>query len=68
MEMKKVDKISYDLVDGLYTSPAVKKMIWQVLKISEEIVKVMGYNPKKIFIEMARKKIKKEERVQKKIN
>ena len=59
---EKVDKISYDLVDGLYTSPAVKKMIWQVLKISEEIVKVMGYNPKKIFIEMARENGKKEKK------
>lgn len=43
-----------DLIDELYVSPAVKRSITQATKITEEIVKVMGCEPKKIFIEMAR--------------
>ena len=47
-------EISYDVVENLYVSPSVKKMIWQVIRVTEEITKVMGYDPDKIFIEMAR--------------
>lgn len=47
-------EISYDVVENLYVSPAVKKMIWQVIRVTEEITKVMGCDPDKIFIEMAR--------------
>lgn len=51
-----VDKLSYKLVDELYVSPAVKRSIWQTLTILEEIKKIMGGEPKRIFIEMARSK------------
>ena len=37
-------------------------MIWQVIKITEEIVKVMGTQPEKIFVEMARAKEDRPER------
>ncbi|MCA5587142.1 type II CRISPR RNA-guided endonuclease Cas9 [Finegoldia magna] len=47
-------EISYEVVENLYVSPSVKKMIWQVIKVTEEITKVMGYEPDKIFIEMAK--------------
>lgn len=47
-------EISYEVVENLYVSPSVKKMIWQVIRITEEITKVMGYDPDKIFIEMAK--------------
>ncbi|MGX7071636.1 type II CRISPR RNA-guided endonuclease Cas9 [Helcococcus kunzii] len=50
------DKLSKQIVDDLYVSPAVKKMIWQVLNINDELIKVLGKQPKKIFIEMARGK------------
>ena len=53
IESKRFD---YHMMDDMYLSPSVKKMIWQVLGIAEEIKKVMGKEPKKIFIEMARSK------------
>ena len=52
----KVDKLTYKIVDELYVSPAVKRSIWQTLTILEEIKKIMGHEPKRIFIEMARSK------------
>lgn len=49
-------KLSYEMVDELYLSPSVKRMLWQSLRIVDEIRKIMGNDPKKIFIEMARGK------------
>lgn len=49
-----VDKLDYSLLDELYVSPAVKRSIWQSLVITDEIVKIMKKEPKKIFLEMAR--------------
>lgn len=52
---EKVERVSYEeLVDNMYVSPATKRAIWQAIQISEEIKKVMGCPPEKIFIEMAR--------------
>ena len=48
------EKISYELVKNLATSPKNKRGIYQALKIVEEIVDFMGYEPKNIAIEMAR--------------
>lgn len=47
-------KINYELVDNLATSPATKRGIYQALKIVEELIDYMGYNPENIVIEMAR--------------
>lgn len=58
----KNDRISYTMLEDLYISPSVRKMIWQVLQITEEIRKVLGKEPKRIFIEMARGKEDKPER------
>lgn len=52
--VKDNDKLSYEVVEPLATSPATKKGIYQALKIVDEIVKYMGYDPKNIMIEMAR--------------
>lgn len=41
-------------VEELYVSPKVKRPIWQTMKIVEEIVKIMGHAPAKIFVEVAR--------------
>lgn len=41
-------------VENLYVSPKVKRPIYQTMKIVEEIVKIKGYAPKKIFVEVAR--------------
>lgn len=58
--IKDVDKVNYSLVENLATSPAIKKGIYQALKIVEEIVNYVGYKPTNIMIEMARNEEKKE--------
>lgn len=47
-------KLNYELVEGLATSPANKRGIYQSLKVVEEIVNYIGYEPKNIVIEMAK--------------
>lgn len=47
-------RITYKDVEDLYISPAVRRLLWQALKIVREIVKITGKEPSKIFIEMAR--------------
>lgn len=54
------EKITYDLVKNLATSPATKRGIYQALKVVDELVKYIGYEPKNIVIEMARSEDKKE--------
>lgn len=49
-------KITYQTVEKLNVSPAVKRQVWQTLKIVEEIKKEMGQPPKRVFLEMAREK------------
>lgn len=49
-----LDKITYESVDELYVSPPVKRQIWQTLTIVRELHKIMGHEPKRVFIEMAR--------------
>lgn len=46
--------LSYQLVEDLYVSPAVKRSIWRTLLLVKEIVSVQGAVPKRIFVEMAR--------------
>lgn len=43
-----------EVVEALPGSPAIKKCIWQTLKIVEELIEIIGYNPKNIVVEMAR--------------
>lgn len=47
-------KIDYSYIDGLAVSPAVKRAIWQTVQIVQELKKITGHDPKKIFLEMAR--------------
>ncbi len=50
-------KLSFDydsLVKDLYVSPAVKRSIWQTLLLTREVSKIMGRDPARIFVEMAR--------------
>lgn len=49
-------KLTYQTVEDLYVSPSVKRQIWQTLTVIKEIKKVMGCDPKRVFIEMAREK------------
>lgn len=48
--------ITYEMINDLYVSPAVKRQIWQTLQVVKELCKVMGNAPKRLFIEMAREK------------
>ena len=41
-------------LDDMYIAPAVRRSVWQSLKIIDEIVKIKKSAPKKIFIEVAR--------------
>ena len=48
-------KFDYDhTVKDLYVSPAVKRGLWQTLLVIKEIRKIMGCDPTRVFIEMAR--------------
>lgn len=51
--MKK-GEIEYQDIEELYVSPAVKRPIWQTIKIVREITNIMGGAPKRIFVEVAR--------------
>lgn len=55
-------EISYETVQDMYVSPAVKRPIWQTLKIVREIEHIMGDAPDRIFVEMAREPGQKGER------
>ena len=49
-------ELTYKTVEDMYVSPAVKRQIWQTLKVIKELQKVMGGAPKRVFVEMAREK------------
>ncbi|MCH5267665.1 MAG: type II CRISPR RNA-guided endonuclease Cas9 [Lachnospiraceae bacterium] len=55
-------EVTYEDVKEMYVSPAVKRPIWQTLKIVREITHIMGGAPERIFVEMAREPSKKEGR------
>lgn len=61
-----IEKLSYKVVEPLATSPANKRGIYQALKIVDEIVNYIGYEPESITIEMARNEDKKERKDNKK--
>ncbi|MCT4662673.1 MAG: type II CRISPR RNA-guided endonuclease Cas9 [Tissierellales bacterium] len=48
------DKITSKDIQELQGSPAIKRAIWQSVKITEEIVGIMKKPPRNIFIEVAR--------------
>lgn len=49
-------KLSYEAVEQLYVSPAVKRQIWQTLQVVKELQQVMCGAPKRVFLEVAREK------------
>jgi CRISPR-associated endonuclease Csn1 len=49
-----IENITYKDIEELYCSSSVKKQIWQAVLIAKELKKVLGNDPEKIFIEMAR--------------
>lgn len=42
-------------MEKLMASPAVKRASWQAILIAQEIKKIMGKDPEKVFVEMTRK-------------
>lgn len=50
----KNNKITYEDIQELAGSPALKRGIWQAVKIVDEIVDLMGHEPQNIFLESAR--------------
>lgn len=62
---EKIKGLNYKIIEELSTSPATKRGIWQALKVVEELVGYIGYEPDAISIEMARgdeKKQRKDDR------
>lgn len=53
-QIEQGNKLNYELVSKLATSPATKRGIYQALKVVDELVKYIGHEPKYISIEMAR--------------
>lgn len=47
-------KLDYNAISNLSAPPAVRRTVWQTLRIVQEITHIMGGAPKKIFVEMAR--------------
>ena len=51
---KEVTEITPEILDDLYISPSVKRSIWQTVRIVEELKKIIGCAPAKIFVETTR--------------
>lgn len=51
-----IEKVTYQVVEDLNVSPAVKRQVWQTLKIVEELKQEMNQPPKRVFLEVAREK------------
>ena len=49
-----VTEITPEILDDLYISPSVKRSIWQTVRIVEELKKIIGCAPTKIFVETTR--------------
>lgn len=52
--LTETSNLDYSVVEELATSPATKRGIYQSLKIVQELVNYIGYDPNSIVIEMAR--------------
>lgn len=56
---EKSQEVTYEDIEELYVSPAVRRGIWQTLKMADEYVCAIGREPDKIFIEVTREDGKK---------
>lgn len=46
--------VTYEDVEELYVSPAVRRGIWQALRMCDEYVEALGRKPDKVFVEVTR--------------
>lgn len=53
---KTLSDFVYEDLESTYFSAPVKRMVWQVILILKELEGVLGATPKKVFIEMTRRK------------
>ncbi len=49
-----IEKSQFDMVNDLHGSPALKRGITQSLRVVEDIVKFMGHEPNRIYLEFTR--------------
>jgi len=56
----KDDEITSDMVSKLPCSPALKRGIWQSIRVIKDIVRYMGHDPENIYLEFAREEGRKE--------
>ena len=56
-----VKDLTYQDVEELYCSPAVKRGVWQSIKVVNGIISLMGRKPSRIFVEVTRHDEKKGE-------
>lgn len=52
-------EVTYEDLEDLYVSPAVRRGVWQSIKMADEYVSAIGRAPDKIFIEVTREDGKK---------
>lgn len=52
--IKELSDLKIEDLDDIYLSPAVKRTVWQTIKIVDELRSVIGYDPKRIFVEVTR--------------
>ncbi len=55
--MDEAKELTYQMVEQMAVSPAVKRQIWQTFLVVKELSKVLDNPPKRVFIEMAREKM-----------
>ena len=53
---KDLSEIKYEDLEGQYLNAPVRRMVWQTILVVRELVNVLGSEPEKIFVEMARDK------------
>lgn len=52
--LKCLAEFTYEDLQDSYFSAPVKRMVWQTLRLLQEIEHIMGCPPKRIFVEMTR--------------
>ena len=52
--LQNIKTLTYENVESLYCSPAVKRGVWQAISIVNEIIELTGKKPSKIFVEVTR--------------
>ena len=51
---KSLSEVSFEDIEDSYMSAPVRRMVWQTIRILQEIEEVMGSEPARVFVEMTR--------------